>query len=271
MVKPSQRKLMAKEVMLSKGLSVRRVCRLFCISETTYRYTSKLNDDNERIAQLLLGITNEHRTWGFQLCYLYIRNVLKLQFNHKRVYRIYCELCLNLRIKPKRRVKRERPEKLASAQFQNHIWSMDFMHDNLIDGRKYRTLNIIDDYNREALETEIDFSLPAARVIRTLDRLIEHRDKPFAIRCDNGPEYISESLKQWAKINEIELWYIQPGNPQQNGYVERFNRTMRYELLNQCLFESIEQVKQQSTQWLWMYNNVRPHIANGGMPPVFKK
>ena len=90
---------------------------------------------------------------------MYIRNLLKLQFNHKRVYRIYCELCLNLRIKPKRRVKRERPEKLASAQFQNHIWSMDFMHDNLIDGRKYRTLNIIDDYNREALETEIDFSL----------------------------------------------------------------------------------------------------------------
>ena len=108
-------------------------------------------------------------------------------------------------------------------------------------------------------------------MIRVLNRLIESRSKPFAIRCDNEPEYISDILKRWAKKNDIELWYIQTGNPQQNGYVERFNRTMRYELLNQCLFESIEQVKQQSTQWIWMYNNVRPHMANGGMPPVFKK
>lgn len=271
-MKPSQRKLMAKAVALKYGfISIRRVCRLFHISETTYHYVSKLNDDNDLISKLLLEITSEHRTWGFQLCYLYIRNVLQVHFNHKRIYRIYCELCLNLRIKPKRRIKRERPEKLAIAQFQNHIWSMDFMHDNLMDGRKYRTLNIIDDYNREALESEIDFSLPSTRVIRVLNRLIEYRSKPFAIRCDNGPEYISDILKRWAKKNDIELWYIQPGNPQQNGYVERFNRTMRYELLNQCLFESIEQVKQQSTQWIWMYNNVRPHMANGGMPPVFKK
>ena len=148
---------------------------------------------------------------------------------------------------------------------------MDFMRDNLMDGRKYRTLSIIDDYNREALESEIDFSLPSTRVIRALNRLIERRSKPFAIRCDNGPEYISDILKRWAKKNDIELWYIQPGNPQQNGYVELFNRTMRYELLNQCLFESIEQVKQQSTQWIWMYNNLRPHMSLGGMPPVFKK
>lgn len=262
---------MATEAISSYGFSIQRGCRLFSISKTTYRYKSKLSEDNERIAQLLLAITNEHRTWGFLLCYLYLRNVVELRYNHKRIYRIYCELCLNLRIKPKRRVKRERPEKLATAQFQNHIWSMDFMHDNLVDGRKYRTLNIMDDYNREALETEIDFSLPAARVIRTLNRLVEQRGRPFAIRCDNGPEYISERLKSWAKLNEVELWYIQPGNPQQNGYIERFNRTMRYELLNQCLFESIEQVRQQSTQWVWMYNNVRPHMANGGMPPVFKK
>lgn len=270
-MKPLRRKLMAKDAVVVYGLSVRRACWLFCISKTTYGYVRKLDDDNERIAKLLLEITDEHRTWGFQLCYFYIRNVLHLEFNHKRIYRIYCELCLNLRIKPKRRIKRDKPEKLATAQFQNHIWSMDFMHDNLYDGRKYRTLNIIDDYNREALATEIDFSLPAARVIRTLCCLIEQRGKPFAIRCDNGPEYISNNLKQWAKHNDIELWYIQPGNPQQNGYVERFNRTMRYELLNQCLFENLEQVKQQSKQWIWMYNNVRTHMANGGVPPVFKK
>ena len=114
------------------------------------------------------------------------------------------------------------------------------MHDKLIDGSKYRTLNIIDDYNRETLVTEIDFSLTSLRVIRTLDQLIECRGKPFAIRCNNGPEYISSNLKQWAKTNDIALLYIQPGNPQQNGYVEKFNRTMRYGLLNQCLFENID-------------------------------
>lgn len=262
---------MARDAVISHRFSIARVCRLFCISKTTYNYVRKHDDDNQLITTLLLEITEEHRTWGFQLCYLHIRNVLGFKFNHKRIYRIYCELCLNLRIKPKRRVKREKPEKLAVAQFQNHIWSMDFMHDNLIDGRKYRTLNIIDDYNREALITEIDFSLSSLRVIRVLNQLIECRGKPFAIRCDNGPEYISNNLKQWAKTNDIELWYIQPGNPQQNGYVERFNRTMRYELLNQCLFESIEQVKQQSEKWIWMYNNVRPHMSLGGVPPVFKK
>lgn len=262
---------MAQEVVSVRGLSVSRACKLFSISENTYRYTRKLSKDNERIAKLLLEITDKHRTWGFLLSYFYIRNVLGLGFNHKRIYRIYCELSLNLRIKPKRRIKREKPERLANAQFSNHIWSMDFMHDNLINGRKYRTLNVIDDYNREALATEIDFSLPAPRVIRVLEWLIEQRGKPFAIRCDNGPEYISDLLKQWAQNNDIELWYIQPGNPQQNGYVERFNRTMRYELLNQCLFENIAQVKQQSAEWVWMYNNERPHMANGGMPPVFKK
>jgi len=270
-VKPSKRKLMAQDAVVGYGLSIRRSCELFGISKTTYSYTSKLNYDNERIAVILLELTNEHRTWGFQLCYLHMRNVLGLRFNHKRVYRIYCELCLNLRIKPKRRVKREKPERLSVAQFQNHIWSMDFMHDNLLDGRKYRTLNIIDDYNREAIAVEIDFSLNSVRVIRTLNQLIEQRGKPFAIRCDNGPEYISNQLKSWAQTNDIELWYIQPGNPQQNAYVERFNRTMRYELLNQSLFENIEQVKQLTTKWIWMYNNIRPHMANGGMPPVFKK
>jgi len=121
---------------------------------------------------------------------------------------------------------------------------MDFMHDNLA----YRLLNIIDDYNRGCLETEVDFSLPSYRVERSLNRLIEQRSKPCAIRCDNGPEYINNSLKAWVIRNGIELRYIQPGNPQQNAYVERFNRTMRYELLNQNIFNDIEQIRLKSTQ-----------------------
>jgi len=261
---------MAKSVVKTKKLSIRRSCKLVNISENCYNYDSKNSADNSYIADLLIDLTTKHRTWGFKLCFLYIRNVLGKQFNHKQVYRIYCELYLNLRIKPKRRIKREKPKPLAVATKPNQIWSMDFMHDNLADGRKYRLLNIIDDYNRECLETEVDFSLPSYRVERSLNRLIEQRSKPYAIRCDNGPEYISNSLRSWAIKNHIELCYIQPGNPQQNGYFERFNRTMRYELLNQNIFDDIEQVRLKSTQWLWTYNNERPNMALGGFPPRIK-
>ena len=109
---------------------------------------------------------------------------------------------------------------------------MNFMHDQLSDQRRYRLLNIIDDYNREGLAMEVDIALPSERVIRTLEQVIEWRGKPKEIRCDNGPEYISAKLQEWAKSQDIKLMYIQPGNPQQNAYIERFNRTVRYDWLN---------------------------------------
>ena len=167
-----------------------------------------------------------------------------LPYNHKRVYRIYCELELNLRIKPKRRIKRAKPVPLAVPDQINHSWSMDFMHDGLTDGRAFRLFNVIDDYNREALTIEVDFSLPAGRVIRSFNQLIEYRGKPVQIRCDNGPEYISNALKDWAEQQRITISYIEPGNPQQNAYVERFKRTMRYDWLNQELFDNLDQVRQ---------------------------
>ena len=125
----------------------------------------------------------------------------------------------------------------------NETWSMDFMHDGLSDGRSYRLLNVIDDFNREGLGMEVDLSLPSERVLRALDRIIEWRGKPAAIRCDNGPEYISGKIKDWAKKNHIDIAYIQPSNPQQNAYVERFNRTVRYDWLNQDIFYDIEEVQ----------------------------
>lgn len=164
---------------------------------------------------------------------LYLRNVKNFSWNHKRVYRIYRELALNLRIKPRRRLVRDRPEPLAVPHAINEVWSMDFMHDQLEDGRSFRLFNVIDDFNREALGIEVDFSLPSERVIRALKQIISWRGKPVAIRSDNGPEYISAVIQGWAKDMGIRLDYIQPGNPQQNAYVERFNRTVRYEWLAQ--------------------------------------
>jgi len=204
------------------------------------------------------------------LCFLYLRNVKGFGWNHKRVYRIYRELELNLRIKPRKRIVRDKPEPLAVPDTINTCWSMDFMHDQLENGRSYRLFNVIDDFNREGLTIEADFSLPAIRVIRALDQVIEWRGKPKQIRCDNGPEYISGLLATWAENNGIELAFIQPGNPQQNAYIERYNRTVRYDWLGQYLFESIEDVQSYATQWLWTYNNERPNMGLGGITPAMK-
>ena len=147
---------------------------------------------------------------------------------------------------------------------------MGFMHDALADGTSFRTFNVLDDYNREGLGIEVDRSLPALRVIRTLNRIIEWRGKPDAIRCDNGPEYISGHLTTWADRRRITLQYIQPGKPQQNAYVERYNRTVRHEWLEQHLFNSISHAQETATEWLWRYNNERPNMTIGGMTPSQK-
>ena len=142
------------------------------------------------------------------------------------------------------------------------------MHDQLSDGRNYRLFNVIDDYRRERLAIEAGFSLPAIRVIRTLNQLIEWRSKLSVLRCDNGSEFISHEFTNWAKKRDIRIEYIQPGKPQQNAYIERHNRTIRYSWVSKHLFETLEEVQDYATQWLWFYNHERPHKANGGKPPL---
>ena len=141
------------------------------------------------------------------------------------------------------------------------------MSDALADGRKIRTFNVIDDYNREGLAIDVDLSLPSARVIRALEQVIEWRGKPAAIRCVNGPGLLSGPLIAWANKNRITMLYIQPGKPTQNAYIERFNRTARHEWLDMHLFHSVAHAQLLATQWLWSYNNERPNTAIGGVPP----
>lgn len=274
MVKPSARRDLvhiALNLNAFKGrLNIRIACHAFMISETCYRYEPRLSDENDFIAESLLKLTSKHQNWGFMLCFLHLRNVKGYRWNHKRVYRIYKELELNLRIKPKKRLKRGKPKPLSVPDVINDTWSMDFMHDQLSDGRGYRLFNVIDDYNREGLGIDVDISLPATRVILSLDRIIEWRGKPGAIRCDNGPEYISDLLAKWADKHDIQLEFIQPGNPQQNAYVERYNRTVRYDWLNQNIYENIEDVQNDATEFLWTYNNERPNMAIGGITPIQK-
>jgi len=174
---------------------------------------------------------------------------------------------LNLRIKPRKRIVRAKPQPFAVPDGINECWSMDFMHDQLSDGHSFRLFNVIDDYNREGLTIDVYFTLPSARVIRALDQVIEWSSKPQRLRCDNGSEYISALLATWAERHAIILVFIQPRNPQQNAYIERYNRTVRYDWLNQYVFRSIEEVQDHATRWLWTYNNERPNMAIAGTTP----
>lgn len=171
----------------------------------------------------------------------------------------------------RRRAKKRLPERiklpLSVPSSPNQMWSLDFMSDSFTDNRKFRLLNVIDDFNRESLAIEADTSLPSLRVIRVLERLIEQRGKPANIRCDNGPEFISHKLQQWCQDRKITLRYIQPGEPTQNAYIERNNGSLRRELLNAYLFTTLREVREMTREWQIDYNNSRPHKALGYLSP----
>lgn len=175
---------------------------------------------------------------------------------------------LNIRRKAKRRLPERVKQPLSIPDAPNQMWSIDFMSDSLADGRKFRLLNIIDDFNRESLAIEADTSLPTLRVIRTLNRLVEKRGKPANIRTDNGPEFISNQLQQWCTDNQITLQYIQPGRPMQNAYIERKNGSLRRELLNAYLFNSLAEVRAMVEDWRLDYNTERPHKSLGYKSPL---
>lgn len=270
MVAPSRRREMAQTAIDQHSIAIRVACQAFGISESCYRYKPQLSIESEEIADWLLRLTKANRSWGFGLSFSYLRNVKGFGWNHKRVYRIYRELELNLRIKPKRRLKRDVPDALKVPASINECWSMDFMHDQLSDGRSIRLFNVIDDFNREGLACVPDFSLPGDRIVRELERVIEWRGCPKEIRCDNGPEHLCKTFVAWAKKRRIKIVYIQPGKPQQNAYVERYNRTVRYDWLNQYVFGELSEVQEFATKWLWHYNNERPNMALGGITPSMK-
>ena len=223
-------------------------------------YKKRKNDEDDKIREELVLLAKSHETWGFWMMHHRLRN-LGFTWNHKRVYRIYKSMKLNLRNKRKKRLPTRVKEPLLRPIYPNVTWSMDFMHDTLENGKSVRSLNIIDDFNREILSISIDTSLPSARVISELEQLVEWRGKPDKIRVDNGPEFIAEKLKIWCRTKEIELFFIQPGKPTQNSLVERFNRTFRSEFLDVYLFESIKEMRNHAEVWMWMYNNERPHSA----------
>jgi len=215
---------------------------------------------------VLVSLADRYPRYGFGKLFRLLRRQGH-GWNHKRVYRVYCALKLNLRRKGKKRLPTRKKESLVWPVAANLCWSIDFMSDALIGGKQFRTFNVVDDFNREALAIEIDTSLPAARVVRVLDRISAWRGYPASMRMDNGPELISVTLADWAEQHGVELKFIQPGKPVQNSFVERFNRTYREEVLNFYIFSKLSEVQEITDNWLREYNEERPHEALGNLTP----
>jgi putative transposase len=215
----------------------------------------------------LLAVVAQQGRWGFWKCF----DRLRLDghaWNHKRVHRVYCALRLNLPRRTKRRVPTRLRQPLVAPSTLNRIWALDFMEDALYGGRRFRTLNVLDEGNREALAIEIGTSIPAARVVRVLEQLLAIYGRPEALRLDNGPELTAQVLMDWCQQQAIALRYIQPGKPDQNAFIERFNRTYREEVLDAYVFASLTEVQAITDEWLQTYNEYRPHDSLGRIPPT---
>ncbi len=234
------------------------------LPRSQYYYRSK-KDDTDVITELQ-NLAFKHPSYGFRKLFAYLRRAGK-SWNHKRVYRVYKLLKLNRKRKGKRRLPARVKQPLVQQSHINQSWSMDFMSDSMVGNRKFRTFNVMDDGSREVLAIEIDTSLSAKRVIRTLQQIIGYRGKPRMIRTDNGPEFTSKDFELWCTDNEIKLQFIQPGRPMQNGYIERFNRLYREAVLDAYLFFELNEVRILTAEWIEEYNNRRPHESLQNQTP----
>ena len=244
---------------------ISRACRIIKTSRSSINYLS-IKDDNS-LMERLQRLAVEHPREGFWKCHFRIRNSGEI-VNHKRVHRVYKELGLSLRRKHKKRLPVRTKEPLVVPTSFTNTWSIDFMSDALEGGRKFRTFNVLDDYNREILFIETDYSIKSSRVIWVLRHLVSRYGKPAKIRMDNGPEFIAEIAKRWSEANNIVFKHIEPGKPMQNAYIERFNKSFRDGVLDSYLFNNLDEVREITAIWVNDYNQFRPHDALGGLSPV---
>jgi putative transposase len=249
----------------SRGHSERRACALAGVLRSTCRYSSRREEDT-RLVERLHELAAERPRNGYQM----LTNVLRREgwkVNKKRVYRIYRTAGLTVRRRGRRKQRIVRAASTSTVSRPNERWAMDFVHDYLADGRRFRTLNVVDTFTREALAIEVDFSLPSARVVRVLDKLVWEYGVPASIRVDNGPEFVSKALDLWASQHGVKLDFIQPGKPMQNGHVESFNGRFREECLSQTHFPTLPRARVEIELWRLHYNGERPHSALDARTP----
>ncbi|EHT8030386.1 IS3 family transposase, partial [Escherichia coli] len=243
------------------AMSLRQACRTLSLSRTVFRYQPDTRRD-EPVIMALTVAAERYPRYGFKKLFQVLRRQGN-SWNHKRVHRIYCLLKLNFRRKGKQRLPVRNPAPLATPEAMNQSWSID----SLMCGRRFRTFNVVDDFNREALAIEIDLNIPAQRVVRVLDRIVANRGYPLKMRMDNGPELVSLALAQWAEEHGVMMEFIKPGKPTQNTFIERFNRTYRTEILDFYLFRTQNEAREITERWLTEYNSERPHESLNNLTP----
>jgi len=264
-VKPADRKPITEHLIKIHQLSERKACDLTGVSRTGFRYQPQVAND-EPLRRRLKSLASQYPRYG----YLLLHNLLKqegLVINKKHTYRLYTEE--NLQVRTKKRKKLTRPRLVMDAPTKaNQRWSMDFVADQLSNGRRFRILNVVDDYSRELVGQLVLFSITGQQVARFLTQLFEQRAKPKSITCDNGTEFTSKAMFFWGKENRVKLNFIQPGKPTQNAFVESLNGRFRDACLNQHWFRSIEEARYEIDQWRHHYNNERPHSSLNYLSPV---
>ncbi len=254
-----------EEIRKERPGAVSNACQVLRLSRSVLHYKS-IKDDSSYM-EALEKQAEAHPREGFWKSYHRLRNK-GMEVNHKKLYRIYKTMGLALRRKCKKRLPVREKQPLCAPTAFTQGWSIDFTGDVLANGRKFRSFNVIDDFNREVLFIEVDYSLKSSRVVWVLRHLVGRYGKPKSIRMDNGPELIAGLMRHWSESEGVAFQYIQPGKPMQNGYIERFNRTYRENVLDAYIFESLEEVMEVTDAFVTDYNRERPHDALGGMSPV---
>ena len=262
---PAQRRRAARAVVDKIGLSQRKACAVATCNRKTFRRVLRRPDDAVLLARLK-ELAAERRRFGYRRLELYLQQD-GIVANHKRIYRVYAEANLQVRKRIKRRVALGRGDVPPTVSMPNERWSLDFVHDTLQSTRRIRTLNVIDDFTREALAIEVDTSISGSRVTRVLDRIADERGLPKTIVMDNGTELTSLAMLAWAAKHRVQLHYIAPGKPTQNAFIESFNGKFRDECLNDNIFTSLAQAREIIERWRIDYNERRPHRSLGQMTP----
>lgn len=248
-------------------MSERRACRVAGAHRKTMRYRRHAREDEPELRERLRVLAAQRPRWGYRRLHVLLRREVGA-INRKRVQRLYRLEGLALRRRKRKRTARIARVVAPVVWRRGEAWAIDFMQDVLTDGRRFRTLNVLDTVTRECLAIEVDTSLPGQRVVRVLDRLVEWHGKPKQITLDNGPEFTGQGLDVWAYERGVRLDFIDPGRPMQNGYLESFNGKLRDECLNAHWFGSLKEARVMIETWKEDYNTTRPHSALGNQTPA---
>lgn len=246
------------------GVSERKATKEIGIARSTQRHKSRRKDDSE-LRSKIVDLAAARRRFGYRRITWMLQRSGE-EINHKRVYRIYTEEGLQVRRRKRKKVRLFR-KPLEPAARPNQRWSMDFVSDSLAGGRRFRTLNVVDEFTRECLAIDVAFSLPGLRVARVLDQLVWQYGKPEKIVLDNGPEFTGSAMLKWSSKNDVVLDFIQPGKPMENAICESFNGRFRDECLNENWFLDIADAREKIEVWKRDYNGGRPHGSLGQLTP----